>query len=288
MSGTDERATSGETRANGAPHGLVGVLSNGLTALRERPVVAWLIPAGVFLTVLLIGLFELPLYERLIREDGPIESATTLLAILTAVVAAVVAYGLWKLQWPRWLVFCWVLFAAGSFVLAGEEMSWGQRQLGFSGPDALTAANFQNEANAHNLLTPWALSAAYTVVGLYGAGVGHALWRRLPRVGEFADLLAPPLRSVAAPWFGVHAVVYAWYSVVEPIIRALGPDLAVDDHLRKLGEPSEFILGVGFLVFALESLVATRMRDGRVGMPSFAEGDDHLIDGGPASRSRHE
>jgi hypothetical protein len=252
-----------------------------LAALRDRTVVAWLIPAGIFLTVLLIGLVDLPLYERLIHEDGPIESGTLLLAILTAIGAAAVAYQLWKLQWPRWLVFCWVLFAVGSFVLAGEEMSWGQRQLGFAGPDALTAANFQNEANAHNLLTPWALSATYTIVGVYGVGVGHALWRRLPRVGEFADLLAPPLRSVAAPWFGVHAVVYAWYSVVEPIMRAFGSDFAVDDHLRKLGEPSEFILGVGFLVFALESLVATKLRDDHVGSPSFVEGEDHRVDGGP-------
>ena len=239
---------------------------------------AWSIPAGVFLVVLLIGVLDLPLYEWLIDEDGPIESAQLLLALATAVLASVVAFQLWKLQWPRWLVFCWVVFAAGSFLLAGEEMSWGQRQLGFSGPDALTSANFQNETNAHNLLTPWALSATYTIVGVYGAGVGHAVWRRLPRVGEFADLLAPRWGSVSAPWFGVHAVVYAWYSVVEPILHTLGSDFSADDHLRKLGEPSELVLGAGFLIFAIESLLIARLHPDAAASPAPAERGDRLVD----------
>ena len=97
-------------------------------------------------------------------------------------------------------------------ISAGEEVTWGQRQIGFSGPESLTERNQQNETNVHNLLSPWALGATYTVVGVYGCGVGHAVLRRLPHVGQFADLLAPAWRSVAAPWFGVHAVVYSWYS----------------------------------------------------------------------------
>jgi hypothetical protein len=250
-------------RASAPPSGGVARtlkwVDDRLATLRVHAVVAWLIPAGVFLTVMLIGLSGSALYERLIREDGPIEWATALLAVMAAFVAAAVSFGLWTRGAPRWLAVCWGILAVGLFLLAGEEVSWGQRQIGFSGPDALTARNNQGESNVHNLLSPWALSATYTAVGVYGAGVGHALLRRIPRVGEFADLLAPSWRSVAAPWFGVHAVVYAWYSVVEPIVRAAGVDFAMDDHLRKLGEPSELVLGVGFLLFVVDSLVRVKL-----------------------------
>jgi hypothetical protein len=229
-----------------------------LTTWNRHTVAAWLVPAGIFLVVLLIGVLGLELYDRLIREDGPIEWATTLLAVAAGIIAAAVSFELWRRPAPRWLTIAWGLLAVGLFVLAGEEVSWGQRQIGFSGPESLIERNQQNESNVHNLLSPWALSATYTAVGVYGVGVGHAVLRRLPRVGEFADLLAPPWGSVATPWFGVHALVYAWYSVVEPVVRAVGFDFAMDDHLRKLGEPSEFILGVGFLLFAIDSLRSVR------------------------------
>lgn len=260
--------TRSETPARNFGAASRGVVRRGLTALRSRPVVAWLIPAGIFLVVLLLGMTNEGLYERLVREDGPIEMATMLAAIATALTAAVVAYHLRTLRRPKWLVLCWAIFAAGSFLLAGEEVSWGQRQFGFSGPDALTAHNLQNETNAHNLFAPWAVSVIYVAIGLYGAGVGHAVLRRLPRVGTFADLLAPPWRSVAAPWFGVHALVYGWYAVVEPIMRAFGSDFALDDHLWKLGEPSELILGIGFLLFSLEALFTIQASPDRRGFGS--------------------
>ncbi len=245
-------------RPNGVIDRTLMWVGDRFTALRSNTVAAWLLPAGIFLTVLFIGVLDRPLYERLIHEDGPIEWAQMLLALVASVVAAVVCYQLRRHRAPTWLVACWGLGAVGMFVLAGEEVSWGQRQVGFAGPDTLTALNQQNEANVHNLLAPWALSATYTVVGVLGAGVAYAVLRRLARIGRFAGLLAPSWRSVAAPWFGVHAVVYAWYSVVEPIARAVGVDVAMDDHLRKLGEGAELVLAVGFAVFTIESLVVAR------------------------------
>ncbi len=230
-----------------------------LDTMRTHRATAWLVPLGIFLAVLLIGIVDAPVYDWLIHEDGPLESATMLLALVASVVAAIVAVGLRNRSAPTWLVTGWALFAVALFVLAGEEASWGQRQIGFSGPESLTSHNLQNESNVHNLLAPWALSATYTLVGVYGAGVGNAVLRRIRGLGRFADLLAPSWWSVAAPWFGVHALVYAWYSVVEPIVRAVGIDFSMDDHLRKLGEPSEFILGVAFLLFAFECLVSVKL-----------------------------
>jgi hypothetical protein len=41
--------------------------------------------------------------------------------------------------------------AAGVLFHAGEEISWGQRIIGFSVPEAIRAANTQGEFNLHNL-----------------------------------------------------------------------------------------------------------------------------------------
>ena len=58
-------------------------------------------------------------------------------------------------------------------VVAMEEISWGQRILGFEGPPALVAANQQDEANLHNLLGRYALHGLYIVIGVWGIGVGR-------------------------------------------------------------------------------------------------------------------
>lgn len=84
----------------------------------------------------------------------------------------------------RWLVG---LFTAGVFLVAMEEIAWGQQLLGFATPAALLELNAQHEVTLHNLK------------GLQG----HSEYFRLAfGVGGLAGLLigrARPLRSVMPP-----------------------------------------------------------------------------------------
>ena len=50
-----------------------------------------------------------------------------------------------------WRRGVYVLGAAALLFVAGEEISWGQRILGFATPDALAALNRQDEFNVHNI-----------------------------------------------------------------------------------------------------------------------------------------
>ena len=43
------------------------------------------------------------------------------------------------------------MLAVASFVLAWEEISWGQRILGFETPDEIEQINAQQETNLHNM-----------------------------------------------------------------------------------------------------------------------------------------
>jgi hypothetical protein len=116
-----------------------------------------------------------------------------------------------------------VALAAFCFFVAGEEISWGQRLIGFKPPDVFLEKNFQQESNLHNLLkeildTRWMVLA---VAALYALAVPVAM--KWPRLSAFA----PAARFV--PWLLLVAaieLVYPW-------------DLA--------GELAEMLLGLVFL-----------------------------------------
>ena len=109
--------------------------------------------AGVLVTALLAAVAVFPQSaEQWATEDGPIE---TLGALWLLVAAPVLVYqfvrGVDRRGYRALRRNLWVLALALLFVfIAGEEISWGQRILGFGTPDALSG-NMQGEANIHNL-----------------------------------------------------------------------------------------------------------------------------------------
>lgn len=65
-------------------------------------------------------------------------------------------------SWGRW-----ALLGAGlaAFVIAGEELSWGQWIFHWSTPEPIAAVNLQEETNLHNLLDPRLYDIVYSVAG---------------------------------------------------------------------------------------------------------------------------
>lgn len=92
--------------------------------------------------------------------------------------------------------------------VAGEEMSWGQRLIGYSPPEFFLANNFQQELTLHNL-SQSVQPGSFLMLALAGYGVllplaqAESLRRVLRRVGA----TPPPLALV--PWF-VVAIVLLW------------------------------------------------------------------------------
>lgn len=85
-------------------------------------------------------------FERFIVEDGYIENATAFSLLLISVVLGTAA--LKSAGWKRIVLgLGTLLFIFGS----GEEISWGQRILGYETPDELMTANTQGEFNLHNM-----------------------------------------------------------------------------------------------------------------------------------------
>lgn len=188
------------------------------------------------------------LYSFLLAEDRLVEWLTFLAYAVTAVLALRLAARLRGRGW-RLPALLYLLLGLGLVWVAGEEITWGQRLLGFDGPTGLVERNRQSEANLHNLVSGDVLHPVYIAVGLYGAGLARVLVPRVPGMRDHVDLYAPP--RVLAPWFAVASVYYAYYEYVNWLpVRLLGP--AVDiKQTGRLQELPELLLSVALLSFVV-------------------------------------
>lgn len=96
--------------------------------------------------VLLLYFFATDFLDTLTAEDDVVEYLTALGYLVAAIVFAVLA---WRSS--GWQRLWFVLFAVGFFLIAGEEVSWGQRLFGFGTPAELKRDNVQGELTLHNI-----------------------------------------------------------------------------------------------------------------------------------------
>jgi hypothetical protein len=170
---------------------------------------AWGIPAVVARLLLILPLVAVValvlavphpnLYHFLIDEDHVIEWSQFFAILAASVVFALAARRAQQAR-RRGLAILFLLVAVGAFVVAGEEISWGQRILGLETPEALKDINHQGEANIHNILgLQRVFNLGELLVGLYGFAI-PLVWAsravrdrlRLDRL-RLDPLLIPPL-----------------------------------------------------------------------------------------------
>lgn len=175
--------------------------------------------------------------SALCREDGPVESLTALSYLLASALflraaAAVRFRNLWA--WGYALLF---------FLVAGEEVSWGQRLWDLPTPEELRALNVQGELNLHNLDgVSQSVRAAGLMVVL--AICYFAPWTA--RLSPGAKELALKLRIPLFPSWASSAVTLGLVFMVAP--RLFG------QVVFELDELGELYLSLGFLCFGLAAL----------------------------------
>jgi hypothetical protein len=140
------------------------------------------VSAATYLLVLLPA----KAFDVVIEEDGFVET-TGALGLLVGVVLAALALRREHRAGSHW--FKQLSYAGLSvflFLSAGEEISWGQRILGFSTPAEIGRANGQDEFNLHNL----------TALGSTPELVFLAAW--------FVLAVVIPVTAAVSPGLGVH------------------------------------------------------------------------------------
>lgn len=90
-----------------------------------------------------------------IAEDGPVEGFGAICLLVGAGVATLGYFRCRRIKARGWrgrvAPLAYLALALFFFDAAGEELSWGQRLLGFGTPDALQGINAQRETTLHNL-----------------------------------------------------------------------------------------------------------------------------------------
>ncbi|MGB4985308.1 MAG: hypothetical protein WBO70_06005 [Erysipelotrichaceae bacterium] len=107
--------------------------------------------------------------RKLSREDGVIESLQFLLSAASAILALKYAKKIWTSKY-KIAARLYIIFGIGMILVAGDEVSWGQRVLNIETPARLAEINIQSEFNWHNLsLFSTAITIGYIIVGFYGS-----------------------------------------------------------------------------------------------------------------------
>lgn len=203
------------------------------------------IAATAGLAGVLLGLFLVApaTFSELGREDGPAENVTAVVFLVAAVATAVATVRTRRRGAPG--VVLLAIVTLGLFVSGMEEISWGQRIVGFTGPETLTGANLQQEANLHNLATDATETAFYSA-----AAFGLVL---LPYLAERLGL---PRRM---PWLGA-AIGPSW------LLALTVPSLAFTyDMWDVVPVQLVFLAGVGLLVLAARRRDAAVLRSAVLG-----------------------
>jgi hypothetical protein len=127
-------------------------------------------------------------------EDSLMESIQLLLLLGAGLIFA--RLGLMLIRGGQREGLLCLLVALAIFFVAGEEVAWGQRLLGWETPEKLKAINYQNETTLHNIGPAHQLSIyAVMLGGLYGSIIPlFTLSKRAGRAhSTLRYLLIPPI-----------------------------------------------------------------------------------------------
>ena len=109
----------------------------------------------VFITIsfILLFLFHVELYDQLTSEDNIIENLSAVLLLFCSCFFLVSFFHARKspLKIHHWLTYGLLMLSIVFFLIAGEEISWGQRIFDLATPDYLSSVNEQDELNFHNI-----------------------------------------------------------------------------------------------------------------------------------------
>jgi hypothetical protein len=191
-----------------------------------------------------------PLFHLLVNEDRFLQWLQ-FLGYLTASIAAVLISFRLHREKRLLLSIAFALLAAGCFFVAGEEISWGQRILGFGTPHEWAEINRQHETNIHNVdEVPFNLTMM--LIGAYGSvGAWFVRWRLRGRTPEILEFLFPPLFLTTSFFvlFGYKFLRFTFFTT---------PHMTV----VRMGEWAELCLALALAAFTLLTRRRMRLKEG--------------------------
>ena len=207
---------------------------------------AWVVFWVPAIGVLVVGASRVSrtAFRFLVAEDHLLEWAQfglLLLAALFAVLASIRLFG--RRETLAGLLL--VTFGIGMILVAGEEISWGQRIFGWGTPESLSAINNQGESNLHNVL---GVQNTLNYLKMFGGLLAFLLpfWTRWSTRIQAAPSSTRTLLTRLSPalFLGPCFLLTFGYRFIRLFV------LKTSETAIKFGEWPEFALYFGFAAFA--------------------------------------
>ena len=173
-------------------------------------------------------------FEWFRSEDGPLEWLQFFEYILSALMAALIFLRQKKKKNINSLI--WLLIALLSLVIAGEEISWGERLTGM-GINAISDLNVQGETNFHNLpfFHNYLLDPVFEISCIF---LGWFGWRK------FKNIKALPEKKLSL-YFLFVALFYFYFDISWA---------STTEQIRNDQEIFEFLLSSGIFLHCFKNL----------------------------------
>ncbi len=145
-------------------------------------------------------------YDALMEEDRAVEWATVVLFLVAGAVRCYRAIRTRRVFDALVGLFC--------FFVAGEEISWGQRLIGFTPSGVFLEHNTQQEANVHNFADIFGRPKWTLVMALAGYGLLLPALAKVGPTNRLLDRVGATAPSLAlTPWFVAAIALLIWYPV---------------------------------------------------------------------------
>ena len=233
----------------------MGIIQSAMKNSYRQKYPNYVAPVASALALLVLTLWQIYYPDSMdwwADEDGPFEYATAIFYGVSSLLFVLMArQGNFPLNSaPRFGRAILIIGALGCFFIMGEEISWGQRIVGWDTPQSWADKNYQQETTLHNL--DWVYSNFTSsetgifranVFNLMMVGMGLALpvLALIPWARSLIVRLAIPVIPLRYAILFVGAWLYGKYMV------------GYAGH-KNPPEVREFLFSIGILMFALTGL----------------------------------
>ena len=178
-------------------------------------------------------------FDWLRREDGPLEWIQFIEYLLSSILAFIVFIKQKKKRSLNSII--WLFIAFLSLIIAGEEISWGERLTGI-GIDTISNLNIQGETNFHNLpfFHNYLLDPVFELGCIF---LGWFGWKKFKKIDAF------PTKNLSL-FFLFVALFYFYFDISWA---------STTEQIRNDQEIFEFLLSTGVFLHCLRGCKKIRI-----------------------------
>jgi len=176
----------------------------------------------------------LPWFYYFKKEDGILETLQCIQYLVSSVIGLFIYFRIKKKKSLN--AFIWLILSVLCFLLAGEEISWGERLTGIS-LNSIADLSIQGETNLHNLpfFHNYLLDPLLQAISIFFGWIG---WRKYP----FLSSLPSKKQSL---FFLFVSFFFAYYDLSWA---------STTEHIRDDTEIFEFLLSTGIFLHFWDNL----------------------------------